>query len=72
MTAKMTQLFDVKVTNRQTGNKLNLLVWAMNAAEAKEKLTGALIGPGCEYSLRGVEPHLERGRECYHFEEMGS
>ena len=49
-------LYDVRLTDTETGNKLRLRVRARSAIEAAAKLDGALIGPGCAYVLRKVEP----------------
>ncbi len=55
------------LTDTETGNKLRLRVRARSAIEAAAKLDGALIGPGCAYVLRKVEPSAagrQNDQEC--------
>lgn len=50
------QLFNVSATNRETGEKISVQVWAENVDAATHKLTDALFGVGGAYQWEGSSP----------------
>ena len=47
------------MTNNRTHARLRLLVWAEDPAEAVAKLTGSLLGEGCEYTHTNTKPEYD-------------
>lgn len=55
-------LYSVGIQHKETGEKIDLLVWAKNTEEATHKLTGTLIGYTCQYRWCGSGPVYENNR----------
>lgn len=49
-------LYQVNFRNKETGEQMHLNVWAESADAATYKLTGTLIGFGCEYAWVSTGP----------------
>ena len=52
-------LFSVGLKSKITGEKIKLLLWAINVDAATHSLCGSLIGYNCEYEWCGSCPVYE-------------
>lgn len=55
-------LYSVGLEHKQTGERIDLQVWARNTDEATHKLTGVLIGYSCPYRWTGSGPVYENNK----------
>ena len=63
---KTETLWSVGLINDLTHARLRLLVWAETPEDAVAKLTGTLIGKGCEYTHTNTKPEYDISGEGPH------